>query len=641
MNTTRGVFLISNRLVIVAVPLAAASVGLAADLSVDPARVAAIAPLLPRQAAGVGRPIGDRAAWTAVAARPHLREVRPRAEELLKEPLQPTDDDLYLDYSRTGVRTRWEELNFRRRERITTLALAECLEDRGRFLPALAEVIESVCAEKTWLMPAHDVGLVNYRGERITIDLGSSNLAWVLATADWLLGDRLDHRLREMIRQKAHERIFEPFKRMLDGRQRPDNWIRVTGNHNSVTLAGVTGAALALLEPAGERAFFVAAAEQHSRNFLKGFAGDGYCTEGVGYWNYGFGHYLMLAETIAQATGGRIDLLAGDDVRRPALYGSRIEIMNGVYPSFSDCDVDSRADRHLLWYVSRRWGLGQREFEVGDPQVPTQSLFETVIFTFPNAASRTRPAPKAWTGLGPRSWFDQAGVLIARPAPRRSCRLAVALKGGHNAEHHNHNDVGSYVAVVGRVPILTDPGAEVYTSRTFSTRRYESKATNSYGHPVPVPGGVLQRPGADARGRVVRTDFTDAADTLVLDLRSAYDLPELDKLERTFVYSRAESGSLTVIDDVAFKAPRSFGTALVTFGTCERTGPDRLRIEEAGEALEVAIRAAGDGIDVKFEELQEDFTARRTPMRVGIDFAGPVKAGRITVVVTPAPRQGG
>ena len=37
-------------------------------------------------------------------------------------------------------------------------------------------------------------------------------------------------------------------------------------------------------------------------------------------------------------------------------------------------------------------------------------------------------------------------------------RLGVALKGGHNAEHHNHNDVGSYVvALAGTTPLL-DPG---------------------------------------------------------------------------------------------------------------------------------------------------------------------------------------
>ena len=39
----------------------------------------------------------------------------------------------------------------------------------------------------------------------------------------------------------------------------------------------------------------------------------------MGYWNYGFGHFLMLGETIRQASGGSIDLLADPAAMQPAL----------------------------------------------------------------------------------------------------------------------------------------------------------------------------------------------------------------------------------------------------------------------------------------------------------------------------------
>jgi len=32
---------------------------------------------------------------------------------------------------------------------------------------------------------------------------------------------------------------------------------------------------------------FAAAAEKYVENFLAGFTPDGYCSEGLGYWNYG------------------------------------------------------------------------------------------------------------------------------------------------------------------------------------------------------------------------------------------------------------------------------------------------------------------------------------------------------------------
>jgi len=59
---------------------------------------------------------------------------------------------------------------------------------------------------------------------------------------------------------------------------------------------------------------------------------------------------------------------------------------------------------------------------------------------------------------------------------------------------------------------------------------------------------------------VVSHDFTDSTDTLVLDISSAYDVLELKKLQRKFVYSRLGSGCLSVTDEVAFSKPCDFGT---------------------------------------------------------------------------------
>jgi len=81
------------------------------------------------------------------------------------------------------------------------------------------------------------------------------------------------------------------------------------------------------------------------------------------------------------------------------------------------------------------------------------------------------------------------------------------------------------MVVSGRSMIVCDPGAEVYTARTFSARRYDSDVLSSFGHPVPVVAGQLQRTGADARARVLRTEFGEAQDVLALDLRAAYAFP--------------------------------------------------------------------------------------------------------------------
>jgi len=123
---------------------------------VQPEQVRTVSMMLSEGRSGLGRPIGDRAAWEALARTTPFETVVSEATRLLETPLSAQPDELYLDYSRTGNRVRWEEVARNRRGRVRVLVLAECLENRGRFLPALAEVVRAVCAERTWVMLAHD-----------------------------------------------------------------------------------------------------------------------------------------------------------------------------------------------------------------------------------------------------------------------------------------------------------------------------------------------------------------------------------------------------------------------------------------------------------------------------------------------------
>ena len=598
-------------------------------------RIDEVAGMLSEEPKGFGRPIEDRAAWNRLKADSSFDGAIGRAERLQKKPLPEQPDELYLDFSRTGNRRRWQRVAGRRRGRIETFVLAECMENKGRFIAPLEETIRALCAEPTWVMPAHDRSLRNFRGEQIDIDLGSSALGWELALTDYILGDKLNSEVRDLLRKKVRERILDPFLKMVRGEREPNWWLHTTNNWNSVCLAGVTGAALTQVESRQERAEFVVAAEEYSKNLLRGFTSGGYCTEGVGYWNYGFGHYVQLAEGIYQATDGGVDLLARERVRPTATYGAKIKIINDVCPAFADCSVGSRPSPDILYFVSRRLGLGLREYERRDVVSPSGDLSETLMYSFPNSASLAQLSEEPSAGPGPRTWFDEAGVLIGRSGEHEACRMGVALKGGHNAEHHNHNDVGSYVAVVGSQPVLLDPGPEVYTARTFSSKRYQSDVLNSYGHPVPVVSGKLQRKGRKARGKVLRKEFGEHSDTLVLDISSAYAVPELKKLQRTFAYSRKGKGSLTVTDEVAFEEPKEFGTALVTLGRWKKLGPSRLKVYDTHSAVKVEIKTHGGEVEIDSERIEEDVRTRSLPTRIGIDFKKPVKEARITVEIEP------
>ncbi len=608
-----------------------------ADQPLDEARVAAIAAMLPPKPAGLGCPIDGREAWQRLASLPAYQDAVRKAEALLDRPLPEQPDDLYLDFSRTGNRTRWQRVSAQRRGRVTVLVLAECVEDRGRFLPVFDELVAALCAEPTWVMPAHDRALTNFRGETVDIDLASSALGWQLATADYLLGDRLSDTTRGLIRENVERRILEPFRDMVSGKRRRNGWLTTTNNWNAVCLAGVVGAALAQVEPRDDRARFVAAAEHYSRFFLRGFTPDGYCSEGLGYWNYGFGHYVLLSEMIRLATADRVDLLARPEATMPALFPVRNHVSGGVYPAFADCSIRAQPDPNIMFILNQRFGLGLNEYATLNAERLPGSLFTAMLLAVrdegPRLAAPIRPSPDDI-----RVYFEAAGILVSRPSSGSSSRLAVALKGGHNAEHHNHNDVGSYVVVLGDRPLLLDPGTETYTARTFSRQRYDSKLLNSYGHPVPVVAGKLQRPGRDARGEVLRAEFSDAADVFELDLRSAYDVPELKRLTRTFVYSREGGGSLTITDRVEFASPQRFGSALITLGGWQRTEPKRLLIYDVDEAVEVELQCDAAELELAAEVIEEDGSR---PTRISINLARPVTEATLAVRIAPGPEMEG
>ena len=605
--------------------------------SIPPERIDALAPLLPEKACGMGRPITDREAWQTIARAKPLARAVAQAEALQKRPIAELPDELFLDFSKTGNRRRCEAILGQRHGRLPPLVLAECIENHGRFLPAIEETIRAIAAEKTWVMPAHDRTLANFRGTSIDIDLGSATMGREMATAAWWLGDRLSPEVRKLVADELARRIFQPYRKAI-ARKRVGGWLTTTNNWNAVCLAGVTGAALATLESRAERAFFVAAAEKYVQNFLRGFTDDGYCYEGMGYWNYGFGNYVLLSETIRQATGGKVDWMENPKVRTIALFGRNLEILPGIYPALSDCHLGSQPDGRLMAFLSRRFGLGLADVERRGLgwNAGASALFEMGVMAFPNAATKIPAATQAAAAQPLRHWFSDAGILVCRPQPGRTDALGAVLAGCHNDKPHNHNDVGTFVVALGQSTPLLDPGAEIYTARTFSSRRYESNVLNSFGHPVPRVAGQLQRTGRSAAARVVKTEFTENTDTLVLDIRSAYAVPLLEKLERTFVFSRAGRGSLSVSDEVQLGAPQPFGTALITLSPWKSLAADQLRVGEGQEAVHVTIATDGPAFTLQPEPIHEDLPHKLIPIRLGIELDRPVTKARITLTIAPA-----
>lgn len=635
----------------------------AAEPSFDLAKLEAALPLQP---AGVGAPIDDRAAWQYAARWPSIQRQARDARRFLGEPIPVLNDSVIEEGRRKQDRQIYEIPMRLRLVRLNAFVIAEGMANRGEFLPAIEREMSAILDEPGWIVGG---ALTSEIGtpKRTQVDLVTAPRAWTLATADYWLGDRLPSELRRRLREQLEERVFAPYLEDAAAGEKRFFWLEPqTNNWGPVCHAGIVGAALAVVESRGYRARIVHTAVTRLDGYLNGWSvsPDGLCLEGVGYWDYGFGNYLLLAETLWRNSAGRVNVYAGERVRQVATTTRRLELSHGTYPSFADCAVYMRPNLALLWLIKERFGVsgpGWPEAPEGgaemfrpewafqdfagrpDPKELAGSMFALHpqgdrlaaygIFAFPFLPSvANEGAPFVMDPL--RSSFIRSGVAVLRDVTPGMPVLSLAVKGGHNDEPHGHHDLGSYVIAVDGRPLLLDPGAELYTPSTFGPRRFESMMNNSLGHPVPIVAGKPQRDGAAAKAVMHHTSVDDEREVITMDLTAGYDVPELIKLTRTFTFVRKEQ-RIEILDEVEFSEPRAFGTAFVTNSAWRERGPGAFVISDDGAAVHVMIESDGGELNARSEPV----TAPRqkpgiAPLRLGYDFRGPVRIARIKATIT-------
>lgn len=597
-------------------------------LTPAPARVKEIASFLDARPRGIGASLDNRAAWNALKAdTENSTRILARAGRYLNEAI-PDVAEAYAASVRNGDR-KADALVSQRRFRLATFVLAEGMENQGRFLGAIAQEIDAICTEESWILCGH-VKFSNGRN-----DLGTAMTAWNLATAVTLLGDRLPAATQRTVRDEVRKRVLSHYLDAIRGKTKPEWWSYDANNWNAVVHGGIVGAALALDESVEERAEIIAAAEIGTQFYIRGFPADGYSTEGMGYWKYGFGHYVLMSEAVQAATHGKVSFYARDNIRLVAQFPRRFEITREVYPAYADAVFMEEPTSWLFHIIDRRYGLGDRS----PRSVTMDSMFSSFLYAWGiNLAfdSSTQPVAGLTGEVLPvhrlRDWFEQSQILVARLAEGQT-GLGISVKGGNNGVSHGHNDVGTFVVVRNKQPLLVDPGATVYDASTFGPHRFENQVIGSYGHPVPVVAGQLQKQGSAYAAVVQAKDFTDAGDRLLLDLTKAYDVPSLRSLARRLDYLRAGHGSLTVTDRVEFSSPQSFGTALSTFGEATEDKPGTWTISQNGESVRVVITTGGLPFTVTNELLKNEARAGKV-RRLGINLNAPVTTAVITLSIT-------
>jgi hypothetical protein len=220
--------------------------------------------------------------------------------------------------------------------------------------------------------------------------------------------------------------------------------------------------------------------------------------------------------------------------------------------------------------------------------------------------------------------------MAARSAANTSTGLYLSAFGGHNAQSHNHNDVGNFVVYADGKPVLVDVGVETYTAKTFSARRYEIWTMQSAYHNLPTINGVMQKDGARFRARDVRYIPDSSHAVIAMDLAAAYPAEAaVSKYDRTVALDRrARTVTLTERYELAeWKAPLRLN--LMT--------PLRPDVSKAGE---VRLRADSGSFIVRYDAARFDATTEEIPIADArlLPVWGPRLARVVLVSKDRAPR---
>jgi hypothetical protein len=360
------------------------------------------------------------------------------------------------------------------------------------------------------------------------VDLFAAETSGLLAWTNYLVGNLLGNvspLLPERIRLEVDRRILTPCL------ARDDFWWmgfsdRQVNNWDPWICSNWLASALLLERDSERRASAVSKILHCLDNFLNGYADDGGCDEGPGYWGRAGASLFDCLELLHAATGGRCNGFALPLVHQIALYICRAHIYNEWYTNFGDAPARVFSNGDLIYRFGKRLGDERLmahgafcAFARDEKAIPDDNIGRQLPALFNLAELRKAPRAQA---LFRDAWLPGIQVMTARVREGSAEGLYLAAQGGDNGQSHNHNDVGNFVVFADGMPAIIDVGVETYTAKTFSPQRYDIWTMQSAYHNCPTIDGVMQSAGRQFAATEVtyRADEREAG--LRMNLAKAY-----------------------------------------------------------------------------------------------------------------------
>ncbi len=476
--------------------------------------------------------IQDRAEWEAVPQEIRAGFIQ-EAQQYLGTTWERIPATVTLQYIRNGNRSNYDALNTRQREKLATLVFAEVFENQGRFLDQIADGIWAICEQTFWGSTAH-LGMQR-AGNGLPdvtepiVELFSAETGALLAWTDYLLEDRLDKAsplLRKRIRAEVDRRLLTP------ALQRDDFWWMGFGERKNVNNwnpwinSNWLAAVLLLESDPRRRTASVYKIMRSLDNFINIYPDDGASDEGPGYWGRAGASLFDNLELLRSATNGTVDIYRAPLVRNMGQYIYRVYIKDQYFVPMGDASAKITPDAELVYQFGKRiadpvmQGFGALLAQRRGAYRPGSSSPGRILPAL--FVAREIATAQASEPLLGSVWLADLQLMAARSIPNKAQGLYVAAWGGHNAQSHNHNDVGNFIVYGDGKPVLIDLGVETYSAKTFSSQRYDIWTMQSAYHNLPTINGVMQAAGREYQAKAVSFNETANRLTFSADIASAY-----------------------------------------------------------------------------------------------------------------------
>ena len=459
------------------------------------------------------------------------------------EPFRAT---LFLEMTRTGDRALYDKYRARHRTALCDLVVAECVEGQGRFMDDIVDGVWALCEESFWGKPftlsIQKAGFDLPDTSEPIVALFVAEASCLLAWTCYLLGPQIEAYstlILPRVEREMQRRMLAPclerddfwwmgFRSRDDGSlPRPNNW------NTLINSCWLTAALLMETDPE-RRLTAVHKSIRSLDRFIDPHPWDGGCDEGPGYWSVAGARLFDCLETLHSATNGEIDVYDDPLIQNIGKYITQVQINDRYFVNFADADAIVSPPPFLVYQYGKRIQdpdmMRMGAYFAEREEVATRGVQERLNHPA-NHIARQIPALLSVGELLeaepaqplPRDvWLPDIQVMTARDRAGNADGFYVAAKGGHNAESHNHNDVGHCIVFVGGKPLIVDPGVEIYTIETFGPNRYDIWTMQSAYHSLPTIDGVMQSegPAHAASGSVHKQD--DAQAVFSADIADAY-----------------------------------------------------------------------------------------------------------------------